>query len=851
MLEVYGDKEEIPSTVTSRIREILARNITARNHGLSPSRFTESVTTLISSLVAARLLEEAGVFRHGSVEEETRIKGLADGLSSLFRDGSPGIEGGNLPGPDGTDAHTWPFVSACKTLSIDSQGTSKLVALTHDKKFYNEWADAWSDSHERSLLAFLRCSARLSCDGRMVIGEQYPYHFTPGLPLLPPRFIQKIASDLLLPRLAGKTPKNAGIRLIDPACRTGRVLLAMYLVLTGWHLSWYTKHLVPLLEEGRDPASRKVQAMLPVVVSSDNRTGYQRFGTLPLPVYQLPDGRWDLTWDEKVRILGDSLYGIDSDPAAVEVTRLSILSYLLHIPGHSSPGPTHPGLLRVILSQNIRWGNILTGKDYEEQPSLLPGPGFNQPVPGISIGDEFPGVVSDGGFAVVFSMFPSLLPGPGKDLQDYLCRHYQSGKPDDATPYYLESGLSMTRHGGVLCGVVSGSWQRSREAALFRGWLADYQVDSIIGLGNLPIFAGMRDPLIITVSNQPRGHPVRVTEAAEPSGTGQEDISFRPTRTIDPTSLGSSPWMFKGVPPAQVRKKIDSTGTPLTRYILGEYMLVENDNNRDFVISRQEYEKVLRKDPVIGTFIHPFISPGEVRRYCPRGYSKYIVQIPPGTTRAMAGDVPDLREWFYNHHHTLAIILRKHYHEQLQTGMEGVCWWEWPGPASPPFMEGPVILTLAAGASGGPEWMIATLGIYPGTGVLAIPCNDPALPGILNSSLATFYILSSARKKGMPGYLLPHLMKFPVPVPDTEEVSDNDLFEKIVRLVEKRCMLSNEGDVAVSEREATAIGVRVQRCDEEIDALVYGLYGLSSAETGSIEDWLSREDRLATNKKSS
>jgi hypothetical protein len=76
-----------------------------------------------------------------------------------------------------------------------------------------------------------------------------------------PRFIQKIASDLLLPRRAGKTSKNAGIRLIYPACRTRRVLLAMYRVLTGRHLSWYTKHLVPHPEEDRDPASRKVQGM--------------------------------------------------------------------------------------------------------------------------------------------------------------------------------------------------------------------------------------------------------------------------------------------------------------------------------------------------------------------------------------------------------------------------------------------------------------------------------------------------------------------------------------------------------------------------------------------------------------
>ena len=62
MLELNGDKNEVPSTVTGRIREALGRNIAARNHGITPVQFTSAVTTLLSSLVAARLLEEAGVF---------------------------------------------------------------------------------------------------------------------------------------------------------------------------------------------------------------------------------------------------------------------------------------------------------------------------------------------------------------------------------------------------------------------------------------------------------------------------------------------------------------------------------------------------------------------------------------------------------------------------------------------------------------------------------------------------------------------------------------------------------------------------------------------------------------------
>jgi hypothetical protein len=161
-------------------------------------------------------------------------------------------------------------------------------------------------------------------------------------------------------------------------------------------------------------------------------------------------------------------------------------------------------------------------------------------------------------------------------------------------------------------------------------------------------------------------------------------------------------------------------------------------------------------------------------------------------------------------------------------------------------METPILLTRATGVSGGPEWMIEFRGVHPGAGVLAIPCSDPALPGILNSHLATFYILSSARKKGMSGYLLAHLMRFPLPVPETEDASDTGLFEKIARLVEKRCALGKAGDCAESGGKATAVIEHIQGCDEEIDTLVYELYGLSTGEIGSIEDWLSREVPMIT-----
>ncbi len=111
MLELNGDKNEVPSTVTGRIREALGRNIAARNHGITPVQFTSAVTTLLSSLAAARLLEEAGVFPSGSVEEQTRIHGLAGGLSSLFLNRNTGENGGLPCGMNCSNGPSWPDLS--------------------------------------------------------------------------------------------------------------------------------------------------------------------------------------------------------------------------------------------------------------------------------------------------------------------------------------------------------------------------------------------------------------------------------------------------------------------------------------------------------------------------------------------------------------------------------------------------------------------------------------------------------------------------------------------------------------------------------------------------------------------
>ena len=97
-------------------------------------------------------------------------------------------------------------------------------------------------------------------------------------------------------------------------------------------------------------------------------------GAVP-KLYRGPAGDWRLTTAEKKRILLNNIYGVDIDPQAVEVTKLSVLLKVLE--GES--GETLANQLRLMheralpdLDGNIKCGNSLVGPRLLQRPPNEP-----------------------------------------------------------------------------------------------------------------------------------------------------------------------------------------------------------------------------------------------------------------------------------------------------------------------------------------------------------------------------------------------------------------------------------------------------------------------------------------------
>jgi hypothetical protein len=84
-------------------------------------------------------------------------------------------------------------------------------------------------------------------------------------------------------------------------------------------------------------------------------------------VFQAKENEWYLTTAEKKRILLNNIFGVDIDPQAVEVTKLSLLLKVLeHESRESIDQQVKLGLEGMLpnLEGNVKCGNSLIGPDF-------------------------------------------------------------------------------------------------------------------------------------------------------------------------------------------------------------------------------------------------------------------------------------------------------------------------------------------------------------------------------------------------------------------------------------------------------------------------------------------------------
>lgn len=315
-------------------REGLAKNLAIRNPKLTQRELNYAVQVTIDRIIFLRMCEDRGIETYGQLQALLNGPVVYGRLKELFRKADDRYNSGLFYFHKEKDRDEPPD-ELTPALTIDDKPLKEIIASLYYPESPYEFSVLPAEILGQVYEQFLGKVVRLTKGHQAKVEDKPEVKKAGGVYYTPAYIVDYIVKHTVGKLLDEKTPKQAAkLRILDPACGSGSFLLGAYQYLLDWHRDWY-------IADGTEKHTKEI--------------------------YQGPGGLWRLTTAEKKRILLNNIYGVDIDPQAVEVTKLSLLLKVLE--GESHDTLERQRLLfheRALpdLASNIKCGNSLIGPDF-------------------------------------------------------------------------------------------------------------------------------------------------------------------------------------------------------------------------------------------------------------------------------------------------------------------------------------------------------------------------------------------------------------------------------------------------------------------------------------------------------
>ena len=560
-------------------------------------------------------------------------------------------------------------------------------------------------------------------------------------------------------------------------------------------------------------------------------------------LFQAASGEWRLTTQEKKRILLNNIYGVDIDRQAVEVTKLSLLLKVLE-------GESDETLKRQLcfvheralpdLGQNIKCGNSLIGPDYYDGAT----PARTKTRCAVSNpfdwNAEFPEIMKAGGFDAVIGNPPYVRQESLSVFKDYLAQRYESyDGVADLYAYFMEKSVTLLREGGRFSFIVSSSFLRTTYGeALRRTLKKQAAVLRILDFGGLAVFENAKDtyvciPLLAKTKQPPR---IEVSRIPSLDFSSLDDSAIEHRFTIPQGSLLPGAWSLKSDEEAAVFEKVMKAGKSLGEYVEGKFFRgVTSGLNDAFIINSATRKALIRKNKASEELIKPLLGGEDVRRYYIEDPDTWLIFARRGVD---IGRYPAIRE--HLNKWKTELTPKKSSNDKVGRKPGRYEWHEIQDDvAYYPIFDGPKI--IFPDICKAPRFFLDRSGRYLANTAYCLGVDNPYLLGILNSRLFWFAIgnlsIPFGVRAGQYRYRLiyQYMEKVPIRVIDFTSKTDKETHGQMVALVERNLDLHQRLSAAQTPAEKERLQRRIGNTDQEIDRLVYDLYGLTEAEIKIVE----------------
>ncbi len=653
-----------------------------------------------------------------------------------------------------------------------------------------------------------------------------------------------------------KTPDDvAQLKILDPACGSGSFLIGAYEALIRWHEEYY---------QTNDERRKTKKKSRPSSVI--------RQPSAPDAFYLDDDGRVRLTAKLKRQILVNNLFGVDIDPQAVEVTRLSLslkaLEDTRRAELYQEVDLFHQRVLPD-LTANIKCGNSLIGADFiftdaDELKRVKP---FDWRA-------EFPQVFASqtsdvsGNIGSLTRGFDAVIGNPPYiriqalkewaplEVEIYKEKYAAASAGNyDIYVVFVEKGLSLLNERGRLGFILPHKFFNSKYGEPLRRLLANGKhLAHVVHFGDQQIFDGATTYTALLFLDK-RGNEtfdfVRVTNldswrAGEPQTRGE----------IAAANVSAAEWNFSVGENAALFERLAKMPNKLGD-VADLFVGLQTDADDVYIVQeiRVDGERVLCESKATGKqhwfeneHLKYFLKGSlNIRRYFFSNVNKRLI-FPYETieNKSVVIEQKDYQKrfpltWAYLESNRRILAARN-------KGNMGKAWFGYVYKKNHTKFDKAKLLvpSLAQGSCfaedlQGSYYFVGSGG--GGGGGYGITLKSQTtisyqyLLGLLNSQLLSAYLksISSTFRGGYIALNRQYIEQLPIRAIDFTNAADVARHDKMVALVERMLLLHQQRASAQTETDQQVFQRQIDATDKLIDALVYELYEVTEEEIEIVE----------------
>jgi hypothetical protein len=384
--------------------------------------------------------------------------------------------------------------------------------------------------------------------------------------------------------------------------------------------------------------------------------------------------------------------------------------------------------------------------------------------------------------------------------------------------YFFRKAFDLLNEGGRLAFITPNKFLRARYGSGLREFLSQKSsLEVLVDFGDLPVFDATTYPFITIAHKAHNANSDESNLTMLPEQTLKEHIGdaradgvrevreglssfheFAPSllKTFKQNYLTSGEWVLDTPEALALIEKLKANGTPLGEFSgEGSYRGIVTGLNEAFVIDRSKRDALIEADPKSAEVIKPFLRGRDVKRWKIDFAEFYLILAGRGFNLSQYPAIADHLESHKAGLEKRATVPRSHPWYELQQPQEN--YWQ--------MLESPKIIYPQFATS--PSFALDKHGFYTNNKIYFIPALYDWMTSILNSRLIAFVFSASATavQGGYFEHLAIYIDQLPIVEPTPAQQAELETYTDDSRF-------------------------------DELNALVYEIYGLTPEEIAIVED---------------